>query len=110
MNKNNNNLIWKALADPTRRAILDLLKKEPRTTGVLCAHFEALSRCAVMKHLEILHDANLLIIKRDGKFRWNFLNAAPLQEIYDRWLCKYTAPLAASLTGLKTHVEQNKEA
>ncbi|MCA9740202.1 MAG: helix-turn-helix transcriptional regulator [Deferribacteres bacterium] len=105
MNQNNKNLTWKALADPTRRAILDLLKASPRTTGELCEHFSVLSRCAVMKHLDILHDAELILIKRDGRFRWNFINTAPIQEIYDRWICRYTAPHAASLTNLKAHVE-----
>ena len=109
MSKHNNNLIWKALVDPTRREILDLLKIQPRTTGFLCEHFETLSRSAVMKHLGILHDADLVIIKRDGKFRWNFLNTAPIQEIYNRWLCRYTVPLAASLSSLKNHLEQQKE-
>lgn len=109
MKLDNSSLVWKAVADPTRRAILDLLKEEPRTTGFLCEYFEGLSRCAVMKHLSILDDADLIIIKRNGKFRWNFINTAPIQKIYDRWICKYTAPLAASVTSLKNHIEQKKE-
>lgn len=107
MKKNNKALIWKALSEATRRSILDLLKEQPRTTGFLCGHFHHLSRFAVMKHLGILHNAELIIIKREGKFRWNFINVAPIQEIYDRWMNQYAAPLAASMLGLKQHVEKS---
>jgi DNA-binding transcriptional ArsR family regulator/uncharacterized protein YndB with AHSA1/START domain len=100
-------LIWKALSEATRRSILELLKEQPRTTGFLCDHFRQLSRFAVMKHLGILHDAGLVIIKREGKFRWNFINGAPIQEIYDRWMSRYAAPLTASMLGLKRHLEQS---
>jgi DNA-binding transcriptional ArsR family regulator len=97
--------IWKALSDPTRREILDLLKGKPRTTGDLCGHFGELSRCAVMKHLGVLEDAGLVVVRREGRFRWNHLNPIPIQGIYDRWISRHVQPLAGSLTSLKRHVE-----
>ncbi|MEM8907735.1 MAG: helix-turn-helix domain-containing protein [Bacteroidota bacterium] len=79
-------MIWKALSDPTRRSILDLLKTAPRTTGEISKQFDNLSRFAIMKHLGILEKAQLIITKKEGKFRWNYLNASPIQEAYDQWI------------------------
>ncbi len=77
--------IWKALADPTRRRILDLLKDQPRTTGDLSNAF-SLSRFAVMKHLGILEAAGLVAVRRQGRERWNHLNAIPLRRIYEHYI------------------------
>jgi len=83
-------MIWKALSDPTRRSILDILAVAPRTTGELSMHFkDDLSRFAIMKHLGILQKADLIIIKREGKFRWNHLNPNSIQRAYEGWLKKY---------------------
>jgi len=79
-------MIWKALADPTRRTILDLLKKAPHTTGEISLQFTDLSRYAVMKHLGVLEKANLITIRREGKFRWNHLNTKPIQQTYEQWV------------------------
>lgn len=100
--------IWRALVDPHRRAILDLLKERPRTTSELCAAF-TVSRFAVMKHLTALEEAGLLIVKRQGRERWNYLNAIPLQQMYERWLKPYEARVAASLLRMKQHVETDEE-
>lgn len=100
-------LVWKALSDPTRRRILDLLKERPRTTGELCDAFEV-SRFAVMKHLTVLENASLILVRRRGRERWNYLNAVPLQQIYERWLRPYEAHWAASLLQLKRLVEKSK--
>ncbi len=82
-------MIWKALADPTRRSILNLLKKAPQTTGEISQYFaNDLSRYAVMKHLGILEKANLITFKREGKFRWNYLNTTPIQQTYEQWVSK----------------------
>ncbi len=81
-------MIWKALSDPTRRTILDTLQQAPQTTGELSSRFGHLSRYAVMKHLGILQKANLIVIKRKGKYRWNYLNTSPLQTAYDQWVSK----------------------
>jgi DNA-binding transcriptional ArsR family regulator len=96
--------VWKALADPTRRRILDLLKDGPRTTGDLAEQFR-FSRFAVMKHLGILQRARLVIVERRGRERWNYLNAVPIQQIYDRWISGYQAMWATSLLHLKRSVE-----
>lgn len=88
--------VWKALADPTRRKLLDLLKEGPRTTGELCDQFRT-SRFAVMKHLAILQRARLIIVVPRGRERWNYLNAVPLQQIYERWISGYEAHWASAL-------------
>lgn len=81
--------VFKALADRRRRRLLDLLKEDRRTTGELCARFSDLDRCTVMQHLSILERAGLIIVKRDGRVRWNYLNALPIKEISDRWISPY---------------------
>ena len=97
--------VWKALADPTRRRLLDLLKEAPRTTGDLCGQFPV-SRFAVMKHLAILERAGLVIVGRRGRERWNYLNAVPIQQIYERWISGYQALWASSLLRLKARIEE----
>jgi DNA-binding transcriptional ArsR family regulator len=97
--------VWKALADPTRRRLLDLLKDEARTTGDLCDQFPV-SRFAIMKHLAILEQAGLIIVERRGRERWNHLNAVPLQQIYERWISAYQARWASSLLQFKRRVEE----
>ena len=99
-------LVFKALADSRRREILDLLKEAPRTTGELCAHFAAsLDRCTVMQHIGVLERAELIIPRREGRKRWNYLNAAPFQDIYDRWISAYAAEAASLLARLKRDLE-----
>lgn len=99
--------IWRALADPTRRLQLDLLRERPRTTGELCEYFKNMSRIGVMKHLGILEKAGLIIVKRQGKFRWNYLNAVPIQTIYERWVKSYEVHWATSALTLKNYVENS---
>src|SRR6476469_2112187 len=78
--------VFKALADKTRRHMLDLLARKSRTTGELVEAFPKLSRFAVMKHLDVLEQASLLVITRDGRTRWNRLNPVPLGEVLRRWI------------------------
>ncbi len=99
--------MWKALADPTRRRILDLLRERPRTTGELSAAFEV-TRFAVMKHLGVLEQAGLVVVRRRGRERWNHVNPVPIQQIAERWIRPYEAGFAASLVGLKRHLEQTR--
>lgn len=99
--------VWKALADPTRRGILDELAKRPRTTGELVELFPHLCRTAVMKHLDVLEQASLLLVRREGRMRWNHLNPMPIQRIHDRWVAKHIRATAAALSRLKDHVEQD---
>ncbi|HKE51404.1 MAG TPA: helix-turn-helix domain-containing protein, partial [Actinomycetes bacterium] len=99
-------LVWKALADPTRRAILDLLRDQPRTTGDLAESFPALTRFAVMKHLGVLEHAELVLVRRRGRERWNYLNGVPLRAAYERWMRPYADQWADSLLRLADTVEQ----
>ncbi|MCH7870701.1 MAG: helix-turn-helix transcriptional regulator [Planctomycetes bacterium] len=104
-------LVWKALADPTRRALLDALGRGRRTTGELCTLFEnELTRTAVMKHLGILEAAHLLLVRREGRFRWNYINPVPIERICQRWVSKHTRSVAAGMLGLKSHLERGKPA
>ena len=103
-------LVWKALADPTRRAILDLLATAPRTTGDVCAHFArprngGIGRTGVMKHLDVLQAANLVLVRREGRQRWNHLNPVPIQRVCDRWVSRHVRDLAGSANRLKDLVE-----
>jgi DNA-binding transcriptional ArsR family regulator/uncharacterized protein YndB with AHSA1/START domain len=100
-------LIWKALSDPTRRRLLDLLKDRPMTTADLCERFE-LSRFGVMKHLGILEAAGLIVVRRRGRQRWNYFNAVPIRQLYERWVSRWTELSAASLVNLKRHVEGSR--
>lgn len=84
-----NDRIFKALSAATRRAILDVLRDDPQTTGQLCAAFPDLDRCTVMQHLRVLEEADLVIIQRKGRERWNHLNALPIKQIHDRWIGRY---------------------
>jgi DNA-binding transcriptional ArsR family regulator len=87
--KNKYNLVFKALGDPRRREILELLRKRPRTTGELCTHFIRLDRCTVMQHMGVLEKAGLILTKREGRFRWNHLNSAPIRGVVGEWVEKY---------------------
>jgi DNA-binding transcriptional ArsR family regulator len=102
----NDDLIYKALADNRRREILDLLKEDPRTTGDICSHFEgSLDRCTVMQHLGVLEKAGLVLTKKEGRFKWNYLNSVPIREIYDRWINKYASHNVELLTKLKNDLD-----
>ena len=94
-------VVFKALADNRRREILDLLRDGPRTTGDICLRFKKLDRCTVMQHLGVLEAADLVIAKREGRVRWNYLNVVPVQEIYDRWISQYARPSVELLAALK---------
>jgi DNA-binding transcriptional ArsR family regulator len=99
--------IFQALADSRRRRMLDLLKKAPMTTGELCARFaSSLDRCTVMQHIGVLERAGLVISRREGRQRWNYLNAGPFGEIYDRWISEYAEEAVALLARLKRDLEE----
>jgi len=98
--------IFKALGDSRRRQILDLLKKAPRTTGELCERFErSLDRCTVMQHIGVLEKAGLILSRREGRTRWNYLNVAPFKDIYDRWISPYAEEAVELLARLKRDLE-----
>lgn len=101
--------VWRALADPTRRRILDLLAEKPRTTGDLCVHFPGLSRFAVMKHLDLLEETGLVLVRREGRLRWNHFNAVPIQRIYERWIGPKLGGMAGALLRLERLAERPEE-
>lgn len=101
-----NDLVWKALADPTRRQILDLLRDGPRQTTDIADAFPDLSRFGVMKHLDVLRDSGLVKTRAQGRQRINSLNAAPLRNVIERWIGKYEAYWANSLLRVKETAEQ----
>jgi len=96
--------LWRVLADPTRRRILDLLRDRPRTTGEIASHF-AISRIAVMRHLEVLCGEGLVVSRKRGRQRWHYLNAVPLQRLHERWVDPIASGFAAGLLRLKDNVE-----
>jgi DNA-binding transcriptional ArsR family regulator len=101
-------LVFKALADPTRRFLLDLLfKRDGRTLKELETGLE-MTRFGVMKHLRVLEDAGLVVTRRSGREKLHYLNAVPIRMIHDRWIDKYTEPRVSALLALKAELE-NKE-
>lgn len=97
--------VFKALANPARRRLLDAMKDGPRTTGQLCESEDGLDRCTVMQHLKALEAADLIIVRREGRERWNHLNAEPIKAVHDRWLSPYTRGAVAMLADLKARAE-----
>lgn len=97
--------VWRALANPVRRQILDHIHDGPRTTGDLVERFPDLSRFAVMQHLKVLTEADLVVVRRSGRQRYNYLNPVPIQRIADRWISRYQRPWTEALVDLKTELE-----
>ena len=97
--------VWRALANPVRRTILDMLRDGPRTTGDLSDAFPDLSRFAVMQHLNVLAEADLVIARREGRQRFNYLNPVPIERIYDRWVSHYVRPWSEALVRMRDELE-----
>src|SRR6202795_3787352 len=101
--------VFKALADPTRRSLLDeLFREDGQTLSALQGRFE-MSRFGVMKHLKQLEEAGLVVTKRRGREKLHFLNPVPIRLVHDRWVSKYAEPWAAALSGLKSRLESPME-
>ena len=98
-------LVFKALAGADRRKIMDLLRDAPMTTGDLAKHLLWLDRTTVMQHLRVLENARLIISKKDGRCRWNYLDVSPVQRIYERWIHAYATPSASMLNKLQQDLE-----
>jgi len=96
--------LWRALADPTRRQILDLLRERPRVTGEIAAQFPV-SRIAVMRHLDVLSQAGLVTSRKRGRQRWHYLNTVPLQKLHQRWAGPAAAGFASALLRLHDTIE-----
>lgn len=97
--------VFRALANPTRRRLMDAMKDGPRTTGQLCEAERGLDRCTVMQHLKILEAAGLILVRREGRERWNHLNAMPIKAVHDRWIAPYARGAVAMLADLKDRLE-----
>ena len=98
--------VFKALADPTRRHLLDrLFEHEGRSLGELESELE-MTRFGVMKHLRVLEEAGLVVTRRSGREKLHFLNPVPIRLIHDRWIDKYTEHRVAALTDLKSELEE----
>lgn len=101
--------VFKALADPTRRDLLDeLYREDGQTLHALEAHFD-MTRYGVMKHLKQLEEAGLVVTRRRGREKLHFLNPVPIRLVHDRWVSKYAEPWAAALSDLKTRLESPME-
>ena len=100
--------VFRALADPTRRKLLDeLFARDGRTLGELESELP-MTRFGVMKHLRILEEAGLITTRRQGRSKLHFLNPVPIRLIHDRWVSKYAEPWAAGLSGLKNELESER--
>jgi len=97
--------VWKALSDPTRRAILDFLRDHPRTTTAVVETFPHLSRFGVMKHLEVLRQAHLVNTREAGRQRVNSLNVVPIRQIYERWVGPFQELWSGDLLRIKDLAE-----
>lgn len=101
--------VFKALADPTRRDLLDeLFRHDGQTLGQLEERYP-MTRFGVMKHLKQLEEAGLIVTRRRGREKLHFLNPIPIRLVHDRWVSKYAEPWAAALSGLKTRLEESME-
>jgi DNA-binding transcriptional ArsR family regulator len=98
--------VFKALADPTRRSLLDELFREDGQTLSALEQRIPMSRFGVMKHLRVLESAGLVVTRKSGREKLHFLNPVPIQLIHERWVSKYAAPWASSLTDLKHDLEE----
>jgi DNA-binding transcriptional ArsR family regulator len=102
--------VFKALADPSRRLLLDrLYERDGQTLTELCQHLhDGMTRFGVMKHLRILERSGLVVTHRDGREKLHFLNPVPIRIIHDRWIDKYRVGFSGALSGLKTELEKNR--
>ena len=109
MNVDDDDRVFKALADPTRRLLLDkLFERDGRTLTELESDLE-MTRFGVMKHLKVLEEAGLVVTRKRGREKLHFLNPVPIRLIHDRWIDKYTAGPAAFMASLKAALEQEDQ-
>ncbi|HUA18446.1 MAG TPA: helix-turn-helix domain-containing protein [Bryobacteraceae bacterium] len=108
MNADDLDPVWKALSDPTRRAILDLLRQGPRTTTEIVNAFPHLTRFGIMKHIDVLRDAALIQTREEGRQRVNSLNVVPIRQIYERWVGKFEELWSSHLLRIKELAESQE--
>ena len=109
---NDNDIIWKALSDPTRRKILDRLRDGPKSTTEIVEAFPGMTRHAVMKHIDMLRKASLINTTKDptkdGRKRENSLNPVPIRQIYERWMGPFAELWSSTLLRMKDDLEGKK--
>src|SRR4030088_1899624 len=101
--------VFRALADPTRRSLLDELFKQDGQTLTSLEERLPMTRFGVMKHLRLLESAGLVVTRRSGREKLHFLNTVPIQLVHDRWVSKYAGPWAATLTEMKRDLEKESD-
>jgi DNA-binding transcriptional ArsR family regulator len=102
--------VFRALADPTRRALLDsLFSRDGQTLNELCEKFPEMTRFGVMKHLVVLAEANLVVTARQGRTKRHYLNPVPIEQVANRWISKYAARFSAALVALDDQVATEPE-
>ena len=102
--------VFRALADPTRRALLDsLFGRDGQTLNELCEGFPEMTRFGVMKHLSVLAAANLVVTVRQGRTKRHYLNPVPIEQVANRWISKYAARFTSALVALDDHVVTGQE-
>jgi DNA-binding transcriptional ArsR family regulator len=106
---NDLDVIWRALADETRRSILDCLRDGPKQTTAIVERFPELTRFGVMKHLQVLRAAGLVLTREEGRTCVNSLNAVPIRLIYERWVSKFAEHWALTLIGLKESLDNSSQ-
>ncbi len=100
--------VFRALADPTRRALLDaLFERDGQSVQALCARFPEMTRFGVMKHLAVLEAAELVVTQRVGRTKQHHLNPVPIQLVADRWISKYAQPFTRALVDLRDELERH---
>jgi DNA-binding transcriptional ArsR family regulator len=102
--------VFRALADPTRRALLDhLFGRDGQTLNELCDNFPEMTRFGVMKHLSVLTEANLVVAARQGRTKQHYLNPVPIEQVANRWISKYAARFTSALVALDEQVAADQE-
>ncbi|MEO8274540.1 MAG: helix-turn-helix domain-containing protein, partial [Chloroflexota bacterium] len=97
---------FRALADPSRRLLLDgLIERDGQTLGELTARLPDMTRFGVMKHLDVLEGAGLISTRKVGREKRHYLNPVPIRRIHDRWISKYAAPVIGTMSAIKDHLE-----
>jgi DNA-binding transcriptional ArsR family regulator len=102
--------VFRALADTTRRALLDsLFSRDGQTLNELCASFPEMTRFGVMKHLSVLEEANLVVTSRQGRTKRHYLNPVPVEQVANRWISKYAARFTSALVALDEQVTADQQ-
>src|SRR6266542_4429204 len=102
--------VFRAMADPSRRLLLDrLFERDGQTLGALCVHLQGMTRFGVMRHLEVLEAADLVTTRRVGREKLHFLNPVPIRLVHDRWISKFAEPVVGAMSNLKRRLEQSMD-